>query len=61
MNMDPSRSARSGEDEPVAEVLGEPLAEGPLHTAGEAEAAQAAESAEETESDNEPRSDSTQA
>jgi len=61
MNTDPSRSARSGEDEPVAEVLGEPLAEGLLHTAGEAEAAQAAESAEETESDNEPLSDSTQA
>ncbi len=61
MSMDPSRFARAGEDEPVAEVGGESPPEGPAHASGQAEAAQAEEAAEQLEQDTEPLSDSTQA
>ena len=61
MSMDPSRLARAGEDEPVAELPGESLPEGPAHASEQAEAAQAGEAAEQLEEDTEPLSDSTQA
>ena len=61
MNMDPSRSAAAGEDEPAAEVPGETLSEGLLRAPEQAHAARAGEAVEEIEEDTEPLSDSTQA